>query len=545
MNLSTVAVRLVLVMIYGLLATGARAQTAPAWVSVQRSTSSGPASSSLPYDIAVAVDGSQYVTGTFEGTLTFGTVSVTAGAGLGHVFLVKYSAAGVALWAKQLDGFQRKLSPRLAVDAAGSVYLTSSFSDPLTIGMVTLNGVSPSDCFLVKYDAQGAQQWVRQGGGASDGVSVATDAAGNVAIAGASPQGGLNFGGTPLAGAGVFYVQFSSAGSLLQARRISNGGFASNVTTDGIGNTYISGGFGLTPTFGPVTLTNSGGMDLFVCKLDAAGSVQWVWRDGGPDDDVAGNVAVAGNGNLVVCGVADRSTTAAGTRISKVYVARLSAQGTMVWSRKTASVAAGPAHAAGVAYDGRGGYLVAGRFENTVAFGTTTLTAMGTQLFVARYDSQGNAVWAGQAVGASSVDFSSSSAIAADASGNGYLAGFIGGNVTFGTIAPVSGTTSGGFDTFVAKLTPGGIITASRPAVAAGFLTSYPNPASGQLTVVLPAGGGHLEFIDALGRIVRVQALPGLSGEFPASVAGLPAGLYQLRATLGNGQIASTRLVVK
>ena len=529
----------------GLLATGARAQTAPGWVSVQRSTSSGPASTSLPYDLAVAADGSQYVTGTFEGTLTFGAVSVSAGAGLGHVFLVKYSAAGIALWARQLDGFQRKLSPRLAVDAAGSVYLASSFSDLLTIGTVSLNGASPSDCFLVKYNAQGAQQWVRQGGGASDDVSVATDAVGNVALVGDSPQGGLSFGGTPLAGTGIFYVQFSPAGTLLQAQRISNGGFTTNVRTDGIGNTYISGGFGLTPTFGTVTLTNSGGMDLFVCKLDATGNVQWVWRDGGPDDDVAGSVAEDGKGNLVVCGVADRSTTTTGARVSKIYVARLSAQGTMVWSRKTASVAAGLAAASAVAYDGRGGYLVTGRFENTVFLGTTTLTAIGTQLFVARYDSQGTVVWAGQAVGATAADVSSSYNIAADASGNGYLAGFIGGNVAFGTISPVSSTTSGGLDTFLAKLTPGSTLTASRPAVVAGLLTSYPNPASGQVTVTAPAGGGQLVILDMLGRKMRAQALPSLAGEYIVSVAGLPAGLYQLRVTWSNSQIASTQLVVQ
>ena len=61
-------------------------------------------------------------------------------------------------------------------------------------------------------------------------------------------------------------------------------------------------------------------------------------------------------------------------------------------------------------------------------------------------------------------------------------------------------------------------------------LSVYPNPANGQLEVVLPAGLGHkarLRLRDAAGRVVREQAVPGAE-RFTLAVGDLPEGWYTL-----------------
>jgi hypothetical protein len=194
----------------------------------------------------------------------------------------------------------------------------------------------------------------------------------------------------------------------------------------------------------------------------------------------------------------------------------------------------------GVAYDGRGGYFITGSYTSNIVFGSTTLTTRGQDGYVVRYDSQGNVLWAGQTT-SSGIDGAGALGIAADKAGNVFVAGGVVGTVTFGTLTS-PGT---GFDSFVARLTPGGTVTATQLPLARVELSAYPNPAAGLTTLTLPAGGGHLVVFDALGRAVREQALPTAAGACPVPLTGLTPGLYQLRATLTNGQTATTAVTVR
>ncbi|GAB2948343.1 hypothetical protein GCM10027048_11540 [Hymenobacter coalescens] len=80
--------------------------------------------------------------------------------------------------------------------------------------------------------------------------------------------------------------------------------------------------------------------------------------------------------------------------------------------------------------------------------------------------------------------------------------------------------------------------TTSRAAAAAQPLALWPNPAHNQLQVQAPAGAGQIRIYDALGRAVR--AVPsGASGRpTTISVAGLPAGMYLVRAGAATGRVA-------
>jgi hypothetical protein len=477
--------------------------------------------------------------------ITLGGLTLTAGTGTAHLFLAKYSATGVALWARQLDGGGSGyvLTGKVAVDAAGNAYLAGYFSSVVRISTTTLTSTS-SDSYLVKYDAQGVQQWVRQGGGAGSMIGgIATDASGNVAITGdyTSP---VAFGGQPLGGGGIFYYKFSPTGTIIQATRVSTGSNAYGLTFDRAGNAYLTGQFRGTATFGATTLVSAGSFDVFLCKLDLAGSVVWAQRDGGANDDTAYGVTVDDDGNPFICGRYNFTMVNGNNPRGSIYLARFTNQGSQMWARQTVPYLFN--HAAGVAYDGRGGYLVTGGFVGTTVFGTISLTASHQQLFVARYDGQGNALWADMAVAVlyRSDWNSNGSAIAVDSNGDAYLTGSVYGTATFGTVSvPVNPADT--WDAFVAKLMRGGVITATRPAAHALSLNIYPNPTTGHTILALPAGGGRLGVFDALGRTVREQKLPALAGPCEVSLVGLTPGFYQLRATLGNGQIGTARLVVR
>src|SRR6476620_1190373 len=85
----------------------------------------------------------------------------------------------------------------------------------------------------------------------------------------------------------------------------------------------------------------------------------------------------------------------------------------------------------GIATDNSGNVYVTGFIRNTATFGTISLTSSGVEdIFLAKYDSNGNVLWA-QRFGGPSNDIGYS--VATDAAGNCYLAGTYKGPVAFGS----------------------------------------------------------------------------------------------------------------
>lgn len=74
----------------------------------------------------------------------------------------------------------------IALDATGSVYVTGSFQGTMTVGSTTLTSAGGEDIFVAKFSSSGQSLWtVSMGGPSLDrGYDIAVDAAGNVYIAG-------------------------------------------------------------------------------------------------------------------------------------------------------------------------------------------------------------------------------------------------------------------------------------------------------------------------------------------------------------------------
>ncbi len=75
------------------------------------------------------------------------------------------------------------------------------------------------------------------------------------------------------------------------------------IALDGSANSYVVGDFSGTITFGTSTsLTSAGSGDVFVAKYDSAGNLAWAKSAGGTGNDVPGGIAVDGSGNSYVTG---------------------------------------------------------------------------------------------------------------------------------------------------------------------------------------------------------------------------------------------------
>jgi hypothetical protein len=210
--------------------------------------------------------GNIYIVGLTNSTSGIATAGAhqTVMSGSGDAFLVKFNSSGVKQWGTYFggpytlaSGMETGLS--CATDALGNVYMTGH--TPSTSGIATagahqtIYGGSSTDAFLVKFNSSGVIQWGTYygGEGVDIGYSCATDASGNVYMAGDAQQQNLPASGISTIGAHQsaygggysdgFLVKFDSNG--LRQWGTYYGGSLLDVSfscaTDASGNVYMSG----------------------------------------------------------------------------------------------------------------------------------------------------------------------------------------------------------------------------------------------------------------------------------------------------------------
>ena len=361
----------------------------------------GGISEDWSYNIAVDVSGNSYITGYFKGSATFGSTNLTS-KGCIDIFIAKLDSSGNWLWAKKAGGTDWDGGLGIAVDASGNSYVTGYFADSAIFGSTTLTGNEGDNIFVAKLDSNGNWLWVKKAGGTGY-------------------DGGLG------------------------------------IEVDASGNSYVTGDFSGTVTFGSTTLTSRGNSDIFVAKLDSSGNWLWAKKAGGKGYDKGHGIAVDAVNNSYVTGIFEGSATFGSTTLINksseyyydIFIAKLDSSGNWLWAQNAGGT--GSDWGNGIAVDASGNSYVTGYFDSDATFGSTTLTSNGGyDIFVAKLDSSGNWLWAKNA-GGTGTDWGNG--IAVDASGNSYVTGYFLSTATFGDITL---TSYGGTDIFIAKLDSSG-----------------------------------------------------------------------------------------
>jgi len=405
------------------------------------------------YSIAVDTSGSCYITGEFFDYATFGDIILTSN-GSYDIFIAKLDSNGNWLWAKKAGGSSPDFGNGIAVDASGNSYVTGYFGGTTaTFGSTTLTTNGGYDIFVAKLDSNGNWVWAKNAGGGSPdfGYGIAVDASGNSYVTGYFQSPNAYFDSTTLTNSGsddIFVAKLDSNGNWVWANKAgaNKGDYGYSIAVDASGNSYVTGYFDTSATFGLTTLTSNGSSDIFIAKLDSSGNWLWAKNAGGIVSDIGYGIAVDASGNSYVTGYFDYSASFGSTLTSKgaydIFVAKLDSSGNWLWAKN----AGGEKYdrGRGIAIDANGNSYVTGYFDTSASFGSTTLTSYGSfDIFVAKLDSSGNWLWAKNAGGTNN-DMGYD--IAVDASGNSYVTGYFSGTstagITFGNIT-IYGLSSG------------------------------------------------------------------------------------------------------
>ncbi|MDQ3189968.1 MAG: SBBP repeat-containing protein [Bacteroidota bacterium] len=220
------------------------------------------------------------------------------------------------------------------------------------------------------------------------------------------------------------------------------------VCADDIGNVYVAGKYEMNAKFGNITVSCEGNHDIFITKYDPFGNLLWVKTAGGLWGDYAHAITCDGAGNVYITGEFEVDTYFDDDTLktwggNDIFIAKYSTEGDLIWARR----AGGAGNDKGQSIALSGNYLyIAGRIKDTAYFGNTQLISAGDQdIFLVKMDTEGNFYWAERAGGAGE---DKANGVAVDYNGDIYITGQFNGNATFGTNTL---TSFGVADIFLAK----------------------------------------------------------------------------------------------
>jgi hypothetical protein len=391
-------------------------------------------SAGMEYGKASAVDASNnYINGSlFQNTINVnpsGTTNLTAPGAATQLALTKYNSNGQLVWAKHMGGTTTSEAPHgIGTDALNNIYVTGYFGSTTLTGAQnanfnpagggTISTQGNEDIFVAKYDSNGVYQWA--------------------------------FG-------------LGNTGQETQER-------AWDISTDNSGNSYVVGGFHGTMNFNPLGTTMNFSLPdstagLFIAKYNTNGIAQWVVildvkgnsvfteTYATCDLDAFGNLYVAGNvrGSNVNFNPLGTSTLLSSAGQNDIFISKYNvSNGVLSWVKKIGGAAQDLVSPGALRCDNNGNPYFTGRLTGTgtVNFdpngGTTNV--VNSALYITSYDANGNLRFAkgmnsGTGDGGHRVDF--------DNLNNVYIAGWMNGTATFGTISKTAFSPTA--DNFLAK----------------------------------------------------------------------------------------------
>ncbi|HTL81179.1 MAG TPA: T9SS type A sorting domain-containing protein [Bacteroidia bacterium] len=543
---------------------------APSWEWAKTSSET-----SLSYGNSNCLDasGNSYVAGWFRGpSITFGATTLTNTNNIyTKLYLVKYDEAGNVIWAKQAGAGSNSSSEGIAVttDNAGNIFLTGIFGDTIIFGNTVLvhSTTYSAPMFLAKFDSSGNVIWaISMGGFMQDRpFSVATDTAGNSFVTGSFSGGGqtasfgtINLTSNPSGNRDFFIVKFDPSGNALWAHKsevwttLVEG---HDVVTDPAGNCYVVGQYGCcfpTLNFDNISFNATG--ETFLVKYNANGLAQWGRTSIGCEAESSNSVALDSLGNIYVTGFfADTTITFGAVTLhnsgssgysSDMFLVKYNAAGNVIW----ATSAGGPSYSDvgnSVFADASGNTYVSGYFDSpSITFGTTTLANTnpngGRNLFLVKYDLNGNAQWA---INASGVSYNESNSVAVDSAGNCFIAGeFMSTTVGFGST--ILAGIGNDLQMMSAKtgIQPNGL----NPIGAVGnSISIYPNPFNAATTIHFSSSpkNAELKIFNLYGQEVRTIENISTS-DIQIERKDLTDGIYFIQLINANKIITTKKIII-
>ncbi len=306
-------------------------------------------------------------------------------------------------------------------------------------GSIGNSNQTPGRAFLSRYTPQGDGLWTRNLDTPEYDGIFSLDARENRVYAGGYVGGALP-GESWNGGLDAFVQAYGTDGTLLWTRQFGTGG---NELARGLAVDPQGNLYLVGYTTGTLPgQTSAGDQDAFLRKYDPQGNELWTRQFGTAGSDFAVAVAVDPQGYVYVVGRVGGALPGQGHAGGlDVFVRKYDGQGNLLWTRQFGT--AGDDFGVAAKVDSSGALYVSGRVAGTLPGQTSSGEA---DAFIRKYDPQGNELWTRQ-FGSEGIDNAWN--ITTDAGGYVYAVGYVGG-------ALPGQTSAGSEDAYLRIYSPGG-----------------------------------------------------------------------------------------
>jgi hypothetical protein len=245
---------------------------------------------------------------TNDGGYALAGYTYSYGAGNQDCWLIKTDSAGNQQWSKTYGGTM--------YDSAQSV-IQSNDGGFIICGTTNSTGAGAQDLFLVRTDSSGNQLWTKTFGGTRNdyGTSLVQAADGGYAVVGFT----LSFGA---GGPDAWLIKIDSIGKQIWSKTYGGTGddsiYAVAQTNDG---GYALAGY--TQSYG------AGSYDFWLTKTDSLGNSLWTKTYGGTADDYALSLVNLPNGGYAIGGYTESS----GSGNGDFWLVRTNSDGNQLWNK--------------------------------------------------------------------------------------------------------------------------------------------------------------------------------------------------------------------
>lgn len=405
--------------------------------------------------------GNVYVVGNYSAnTLSFGTTNISGS----YNFIAKYNAAGIFKWAKNLPGEAQGI----VSDNSGYIYITGSYGGAQSFGTTILTSLNSSDGFTAKLDSSGNYIWATSIGGNNSDYpkSITVDSIGNVYTTGEFYSDTLWAGGLTLVHdsgnvADFFIAQYDAFNGNVGWAKVAGGNRYTNgygITVDANNAIYVVGSFtDDSVRFDNITLftTASGAENMFVTKYNTTGNVTWAksyssyWGSSTAYDikaDNSNNIYINGEFQGVSLTLGNDSLINQSQGSTDVFVAKFDSNGNAIWAKSGGGT--NYDYSRKLALDNNFNvYAIGYNTSSTLYFENDSIISSSTDIFIIKYNTNGVLQWL-KNIGGNGADYGK--AIAAGQGSDVYFTGtFFSPSLSF---ANTTLNNSGAYDFFVADI---------------------------------------------------------------------------------------------
>ncbi len=352
-------------------------------------TRAGSTSADQAGQIAIDANDNVFTSGKYWEEADFQDISTSPNQGsLSALFLAKYNSLGEILWVKNIEGDGVKEVEDVKIDASGNVYLTGYFETSLYVEDTVLIPSSSPSVFVIKLSNNGDLIWARNTGttGQVKAAGLGVDDFGNVYVGG-NFRGVIDFAETNIATLtddfDAFLLKYNANGDEEWLRQ-AGGVFDANMTAVAVapdGATYLTGHYNGILDFDGFELMTLGLNDnIFLAKYNTGGSVLWAKSFGATNLDKAETISENG-GKIVIGGyfqtetVFENMTLSTDDAFFNGYLAYFDSNGQL--NDLEGLGGSGYEFVQDVSLTTDGGLAVVGHFEQNINFGNISLVPNG------------------------------------------------------------------------------------------------------------------------------------------------------------------------